>query len=135
MIVRKLDLCLLPSTDYTLLRLGCGSRGLGSAHHGCGLRGYLLCLRDNPAGHSLIDDRYYTDHPGCTGCFAGHKIPQAVDSRVGVGAEVGTGVKFRHVEGEVALWRSLRTLGQGEPSQEVPLGYHWDLQDHLVGQN
>lgn len=134
-IVRKLDPHLLSSTDYTPLRLGCGSIGLGSAHHGRGLHGYLLCLHDNPAGHNLIDDRYCTDHPGCTGCFAGHNSPQAVGSRVGVGTEEGTGVTFRHVVGEAVLWRSLRTLGQGEPIQEVPWGHHRVLRDHLVGWN
>jgi hypothetical protein len=131
---RKLGPHLLFSTDYTLLRLDCGSSSLVAAHHGRVLHDYLLCLHDNPAGHSLVDDHCCTDHPGCTD-FAGHNSLQVVGSRVGEGAEVGTGMTFRHVEGEAVLWRSLRTLGQGEPIQEVPLGPHRDLRDQVVGRN
>ena len=90
------------STGYTH-RLDCWSSGLVAAHHGRVLHGYHLCLHDNPAGHSLVGDHYCTDHPGCTGCFAGYNSLQVVGSRVGEDTEVGTGMTFRHVEGEAVL--------------------------------
>jgi hypothetical protein len=39
---------------------------------------------------------------------------QVVGSRVGEGAEVGTGMTFRHVEGEAVLWRSGHQPGYGQ---------------------